>query len=686
MGVRGLKTFIDSNQEKFLQDYKLHNCYIVIDGDNIAVKILFSENHDSENFGGSYYEYAKNIRKFFETLRKCNVNPIIVFDGGYESKKLQTICNRKDSRILSSNIKDIVRKSYDGNLFPTYSSSSANLKINYNSENYPFFTKQIFREIIEELKIPFVQSDFEADSETAAIAKKYNCAVLSDDSDFYIFDIPFIPYQHLSMVPVTINKTNRDEQDKYYLKCKIYKIDHILQNYCGLNRSMLPLLAIVLGNDYIDSAVFRPLFFKLAQLYSLSRSEKLYNINNLLKWLSRKKTSQEALNEIFSICCDRSQITQMMPKANWVIEGYNIKDDSILENYLNIRNKNEVKYQAALLHPISNCNFDLMRNHNLVGNASKLYMDIIGHLRGRQILKVPDWLLQSSRRGEIDSSIFDLFTFGIYFFPIQSENYQKRPSFVLSLPIWEVVIDYLLGTQQSVLYFGRNNEQLVSFRYVSKEMKFKTLSKVEIILKVLGLSIDFKLFPINWQIPILSIIYWLKKMCNPNSNHLHTIVMCIVTLQAISSDQNIKYFNLNEKDRKVMDKRFLEIENEKQNKNGNFCDTVHSFAEFQNCLHHIMLLNSVLEFPLNQCCVSKFYSEKFVYNVFSMLDEKNLNIHVNLFKDYPSLVTIYKDTVQKCISMLPDIFSEKPQRRANSMNMTPENLLSRLSLRNEFNY
>lgn len=54
----------------------------------------------------------------------------------------------------------------------------------------PILTRRVFIQVLIQRGIPLVQCLFEADNEIACLAHQWNCPVLSNDSDFYIFDLP----------------------------------------------------------------------------------------------------------------------------------------------------------------------------------------------------------------------------------------------------------------------------------------------------------------------------------------------------------------------------------------------------------------------------------------------------------------------------------------------------------------
>uniref|UniRef100_A0A1B6DNA6 XPG N-terminal domain-containing protein n=1 Tax=Clastoptera arizonana TaxID=38151 RepID=A0A1B6DNA6_9HEMI len=783
MGVRGLTTYIKENRKALLIDYKLHNCFIVIDGYSIATNLFISLNSETA-FGGNYDVYAWHVRNFFKLLKKCRIKPIVIFDGGYESRKLRTICTRMKNKVLSANI----------------------VSLNSSVQNFPLFMRQVFREILIEMEIPFAQCDFEADFEIAAIARELKCPVLSYDSDFYIFDVLYIPYPSLSFTARPLFTTlETRSQNKYYLKCKIYNIDHFLKSIGGLDKSMLPLLAALLGNDYVERCEFKPFIQHLVKVPKAKKNNtsKLL-INALLNWM-RNETSESAICKILSRM-KKKRRRLIAFKLNCVIKGYT-KQCSVLDTYFDIKTvKNEVddldvEYIISRAEQLdiseeeddnkscdsndSVCSDILnysdeeeessLENDSGLGDSIKIEngydsANIITDPESLNDVEIPEWLLDSSRRGNIHSSIFDILTLRVYFFPIQVEDYSNSHSHGLSLPILKVIIGLLLGDNQRIRYYARNHLGKLEWFSIDSEARTKSVKfpglefvnristpdKVKIILETLDLDIDLKLFPANWHIAILSILYWLKNMSEPVAtfNHLHTIVMCIIALQVIPSEignfgtnqafckkygkflrkakhETVELKSVNNESESNND---INLENYEQNidlcadntkieKNSTNFDTVtlaasilnylnivtkedcifihecflpfynlndkierkpnlfniktiHSFAQLQSCIHHIIILNSILGLPLEQCFVSKFYSGMFAYNIITELDKKRdvYQFIQNFFKLSPSLLNLFHAIVNSCIKMLPPNHLNnslaKPKRRKRKKDKT----------------
>lgn len=56
MGVKGLTTFIANQADRYLDPYELHDCNLVIDGDNLCSQLYKQCDRGLSAFGGSYDE------------------------------------------------------------------------------------------------------------------------------------------------------------------------------------------------------------------------------------------------------------------------------------------------------------------------------------------------------------------------------------------------------------------------------------------------------------------------------------------------------------------------------------------------------------------------------------------------------------------------------------------------------
>ena len=103
----------------------------------------------------------------------------------------------------------------------------------------------------------------EADAEVASLANAWNCPVLSNDSDFFIFDIKagYIPLSSLDW------KSSR-------LSAKIFHRRN-LASHLRIHPELLPLFASLVGNDYVSSDALEPCTRALSgSQYSMDRSNR----------------------------------------------------------------------------------------------------------------------------------------------------------------------------------------------------------------------------------------------------------------------------------------------------------------------------------------------------------------------------------------------------------------------------
>lgn len=120
----------------------------------------------------------------------------------------------------------------------------------------PILAFNTFKAVLKKLSIPFAVCEFEADREIAMLANTLNCPVLSNDSDFFIFPLTggFIIFKNITFNLQEIKRENNSVE--HFLPARLYHVDNLLQFFPSLGKEVLPLLAALLGNDYIDKDMF----------------------------------------------------------------------------------------------------------------------------------------------------------------------------------------------------------------------------------------------------------------------------------------------------------------------------------------------------------------------------------------------------------------------------------------------
>ena len=307
MGIHGLTSFIDNNPH-LLKDHQLHDCRVVIDGSNLYHFLYYYCNVRFQ-FGGDYDTYLRKIKMIFNMFKSCNVEVFVVFDGAYavDGRKLKTTMGRARDRVYAS---QRVMHGQNGTLIPC-------------------LARQTFTEALDELGIPHVTSDFEADNQLATLANLWNCPVISNDSDFYIFDLTggYIPLDYIDFRPCHIPKeSSKSEQSVTFLSVQYYHVDEFIKCFKSLNRSVLPLFATMLGNDYVDAAAFEAFYQKKTPKTASKRysaSKKHQKIVSVLYWLEEKayKGATELVSQVLSFIRQerRQQVEKLLTDS---ISGY----------------------------------------------------------------------------------------------------------------------------------------------------------------------------------------------------------------------------------------------------------------------------------------------------------------------------------------------------------------------------
>lgn len=341
MGVRGLTSFIARHAEYYLKPYELHDCNLVIDGDNLACNLYKDVSGKNSAFGGDYDSFYRSVVEFFHVLSECNIRAYVLMDGGYEKKKLRTVWQRMRGKIAGIKKIDPL-----------------------NSHHiFPLMMREVFVDAVNDCNIPVMRCAFEADEELAALSRKLNCPVLSYDSDFYIYNCKYIPLVTLTMrahkkrvnqkteentkltkssakhlekrskahkiiktIEVSADDRNAPKTGKTYkyLDCCLYKIEHLVEGG-KLSREKLPLFAVLLGNDYIARGTFSAFFAHIKQRgMGKNKSRIQKRVQKILQWL-RHETVDSALEKI--LCSMKKwERRGLLEQVKGAVEGYSGED------------------------------------------------------------------------------------------------------------------------------------------------------------------------------------------------------------------------------------------------------------------------------------------------------------------------------------------------------------------------
>uniref|UniRef100_A0A672KI85 Protein asteroid homolog 1-like n=1 Tax=Sinocyclocheilus grahami TaxID=75366 RepID=A0A672KI85_SINGR len=554
MGVRGLKTYIESRNRNYLRSWAFRDKQLIIDGCNLYYTLYFDCNLDQMH-GGDYDAFEELIIQFFENLRACAIRPYVVLDGGadHTDKKWDTIMQRKQDRI----------------------NAAFALSVGKKEKVLPILIKSVFRQLLQKLNVPLVQCLKEADWEIAALAEEWNCPVLSNDSDFYIFNLKtgLLPITHFQWKNVKVDrKTN-----KKFIQAKHFTVGKFCASF-KMNTDLLPVFASILGNDYVKLQNIKCLIWAE---YSGPGTQHAH-INGLLNWLSQFPEPEAAVTALLKRTDDNEKaITQEALSKG--IHEYKLFPGSL---------------------------------------AQFFHSETIPCTGPLQVL--PEWTLKLLLEGKMSSSIIDVLVHQRVFMISQVEDFQLPCSSETSRPIRQVIYGLLLlGEQQTadkqaldiktftgtskcyVEEYGRQQLKLSIQKVeaiqtgVMEGLQLKTLQKephsvrLQVLLDTLGVSSEmFRGTQPALHLQMFVTHYWLvNAQPQPSQVHLWGLLLGMVYGKFSSTPKRHRGI-----EKLQTAGRRMDLEHE----------TAHLYSQWQSCLKWSLCLNSLLCFPVSEPEVARY--------------------------------------------------------------------------------
>uniref|UniRef100_A0A8C7LFY4 Asteroid homolog 1 n=1 Tax=Oncorhynchus kisutch TaxID=8019 RepID=A0A8C7LFY4_ONCKI len=465
MGIKGLAKFVGDHGE-ILTDYRFRNSKVVIDGCNIYHSLYLTSCVDQQH-GGEYDAFQDQVCKFFKALRDCSIEPYVIIDGGsdHTDKKFETVRKRAESKIDTANkLSKGLRGAW---LIPT-------------------LARQVFKEVLSSLKVPFAQALSEADQEIASLAQKWKCPVLSNDNDFYIFDIQagFLPMSHFKWQNASVQRWSPEN----YIPCKLYTTTSFCR-LVNINRQLLPVFGVIAGNDYVnlDKMGF-PIRWKdnspMEPNWKRGEIPERFPSSLLLKWLTSFQEKQEALDNVhLLIGHGENNMDAALQALSQGIETYQIQP-GCLERFFN---------DGEAPDP------GLLPDHLSV---------------------LPDWTLLPLTKGTLPPYMIYILQLRPVIQGIQVEDHSLPSGNITSRPIRQVFYGLLLGEGREVEEYDREGKNLTSSKVkailpsAAQLLQLDTLDQVlrlEVFLVTVGVSQSiFKGLPPQLGLPVAVTYYWLR--------------------------------------------------------------------------------------------------------------------------------------------------------------------------------
>ncbi|CAH1779742.1 unnamed protein product [Owenia fusiformis] len=658
MGVKGLTTFIDTNQE-LLEDTKLCKTKLILDGNNVYHFVYYNY-RVAHAYGGDYLQYRNSVDSFFKSLLTCDIEPYVIFDGGYEKddRKLQTILGRARSRISSSN--QIVA----GNGSPRI---------------MPILAYEVFCEVIKELGIQHRTCDYEADGEIASLANYFNCPVLSNDSDFCVFDLTagYIPLDYVNFKPAKSQESTTD----LHLNCQLFKLSNLTQEFANVSNTHMPLFATLLGNDLIGTDVFEAFFnniklpkLKSKRIFVSKRNSKMLGV---LSWLQAYDDVDEACEVVVSHLKknERDNVLKMMKQS---IEAYKIPVctlHSVFESEQG--NPTEISYTGCVL---------------------------------------PAWFIGAIRRCELPVFLLNALTLHRVILLAQIEDHNLPSSWKCALNIRRSIYGMLLGdeAQGKICEYDREKKSL---RQTNEEPLYSVMSygrlpslnqipnlseeeRKDIFLNTLGLT-ESTLSGVHREhwFTTAVLAYWIQNT-EPRLMkwHLFAIIVCLITLNVCDTEEVEATQDSSERyesqtlppwscikqcttsDEKAhLNNNLTRILTTHSNKTKHHQNTnisiVHMFSQLQTCIQAALYLNQLLLSPIPNPSPSLIYDGTLCCKLASSLETRpdpelytqeilgRKSKMVEFFQDFQTVILSLIDATSEEMFRLNEKTSKKTSKK-----------------------
>ncbi|XP_065323670.1 protein asteroid homolog 1-like [Gordionus sp. m RMFG-2023] len=344
----------------------------------------------------------------------------------------------------------------------------------------PILCEVIFIEILKELNIPHYQCLFEADKEIAELANYWNCAVLSEDSDFYIYPLThgYIPLSSISFIKYWYQDILNENLVFYPFKANIFRQKLLLSEYPGLKLELLPLLAAINGNDYSHDD-YTSFLENIGFNYKLNDKRYQSRIKCVLLWLSNFKTIDSALENVLSHFELNLKIKSQICTS---IEIYHLSNESLVSCFFSHKAITIIKCEypdvfkynclQKFYHMNDNIQYNCTNCHVLNPEFIKLVKERLFDQNdinfGSNSHKVLLYLQNEFHEVNYNYQLLNLLFKRTLHLSTQVENYHDESSYNISQDIRKLVYIIFLGKILQPSTNAKSNLSLSIYEYKRK--------------------------------------------------------------------------------------------------------------------------------------------------------------------------------------------------------------------------
>ena len=422
------------------------------------------------------------------------------------------------------------------------------------------------------------------------MAQSWNCPVLGDDSDYFIFDIKagYIP---LSFFDWTAGQ----------LKASIFYRSKLASHF-RIRAELIPLLASLAGNDYVSPDALAAFYKALTHTKSkdhFDRSEERFaKIANKLSKLSDSHDQQNALESVLQMIPSRQKRSELRQVVELSLQEYNIKESNLLDYF----------------------------------RTGEVYSS----LRTRNGHEIEQWVLRRFRSGLFSTKFMNSLTSGKCLLRVQVENCGEisanRSSLWLRQFVYGILNDVEEGTKETgnlpaVREWDREGMTVKPSNVapyqegvvpgISLMPYLETTETLNFLLFALDSADtpEIGALPQNMKLFAASLRYLLNN-AQPElkMNHLLALLCCCVNLQ-----DNLKEENVKTTKRKCSPQSFD-------------LRAAHSFCQWQSVLRDAINLNCTLIEPVLTPYIHKIYNGEMAHSLAEKLNQGKLFIDKTLSK------------------------------------------------------
>ena len=575
MGIWGLSTYI---REKYKwkeigRDAPAVRGPLVIDAMSTCYS-LYEDNQTDWIHGGQYKELEEKVVAFFTNLRNSSIEPIVVFDGvDYKREKEAVILKRRKEAI------ERIRSS---------------LLHEKNTERLiPLFAKEVFLETIKEMRISFIFADGDADALTASIANYHGCPVLSNDSDYYIFNLEagYIPFEFFNWKAVPITG-------------KIYNLSDFASTF--RDPQLCLLIPALTGNDFMDFPEIRSDVIRKV----IDGGERAQ--------LRRGKVQMEEL--VTCIACF-SSVDEFLSYLSTSCHAQQV--DTVQENLR----------KAEDMYIVGKTNMDDLKKSTALTTANGT--------------PLPQWILDLYRNGCFSTFLMDPLILNECMLPTIADNPKREDSslkigLTLRRRLYGILKPYLKSPKVTEGLRVGNDMQFKPVRMLAGETIHCHISDVPSMTDIERRSVLCTVFEVSpevldifeskWQLIALSLYYWSRNAEGLVPQRIQSLVFSFVIFSC-------------EAERAAICQSCFKVEGVRSNR---WLDNLHSFSMWQGVYYEAMKLNDALNRPLLFSSPSLVFDGRLSMH-YACMKEKNFDdIRSSKFATSPGLESLYEKLISIC--------------------------------------